>query len=446
MKKDIRDAVSIIYVFDNKILCIKRQNFLKAFPGYTAFPGGKVDSVDRQCSAFSQTLLSSHPQFLIQTLIRETSEELGFNLLDLIEKNLVKSCDYIGRALTPEFNPYRFNTHFFRIQLDQIPDITPDKNEFFECKWVTPTQILSEYDSGLRFIVPPVRHFIECLKEDLFFQEELSFENRFNDQSEVPYIESIKDIKQIMPRSNTVPPAERTNSFLIGDSIIDPAPKDLDEFICYKKTISKFCFNKIFITHHHRDHHNFAPDLARELHLPLLMSAFTYTRSLEVYGEDYFKNCEIQILKEEDILTTWLGEKVKVIEVPGHDEGQLALMPESKKWFLAGDLFQGIGTVVVGGYEGNMTKYFKTLEKVISLKPNCVIPSHGILLGGTNILEKTLEHRKFREEQILKMHQEGLSVDDMLKAIYFDIPEKVLKYARANIDSHLIKLKGENKI
>jgi ribonuclease/clavin/mitogillin len=152
------------------------------------------------------------------------------------------------------------------------------------------------------------------------------------------------------------------------------------------------------------------------------------------------------IVKEGDTLTTWLGKDVKIIEVPGHDEGQLAIMPEAKEWFLAGDLFQGVGTVVVGGVEGNMTKYFHTLEKVIALKPKCVVPSHGIALGGTNILEKTLEHRKFREDQIMEMYISGLSLDQMLSQIYFDLPEKIIKYARANIESHIDKLKMENKI
>jgi len=88
-----------------------------------------------------------------------------------------------------------------------------------------------------------------------------------------------------------------------------------------------------------------------------------------------------------------------------------------------------------------MTKYFHTLQKVIELNPNCVIPSHGIALGGTEILKKTLEHRKFREDQIKKMMDKGMDIEQMLAAIYFDIPEKILKYARANIVSHVDKIK-----
>ncbi|MCO4756337.1 MAG: hypothetical protein KC478_17790, partial [Bacteriovoracaceae bacterium] len=96
--------------------------------------------------------------------------------------------------------------------------------------------------------------------------------------------------------------------------------------------------------------------------------------------------------------------------------------------------------------EGDMSKYFKSLEKVIALNPKSTYPSHGIVLGGTGILQKTLQHRKLREEQILKMHESGLDEKQMLERIYFDLPVKLHKYALANINSHLKKLKKENQI
>ena len=81
-----------------------------------------------------------------------------------------------------------------------------------------------------------------------------------------------------------------------------------------------------------------------------------------------------------------------------------------------------------------------------TLSPKAVYPSHGIVLGGTHILEKTLKHRELREAQIKKMHESGLNEQQMLERIYFDLPQKLHKYALANINSHLLKLKGENKL
>jgi len=42
------------------------------------------------------------------------------------------------------------------------------------------------------------------------------------------------------------------------------------------------------------------------------------------------------------------------------------------------------------------------------------------------------------------MSEKSMTVDEMLQAIYFDIPEKILKYARANIESHLKKIEKDN--
>jgi ribonuclease/clavin/mitogillin len=445
----IRDAVSLVFVHDEKIFSIVRQNYLRAFPGYTAFPGGKVDKEDFEDLGFSNPILNAIPIHLRNAMIRESNEELGIEIDRLIESGGISSIDFIGRALTPDFNPHRFNVHFFRVQLSREVLFRVDDNEAKSYDWLKPSDLIKSFNQGQRLIVPPVRFFLEEMVKDLYFKNILIFENRFDLDKNVPLIEPIKDFIQVMPLSNTVPPADRTNAFLIGEVskvLIDPAPRDAKELSKFLETIKDYKIEKMFLTHHHRDHHNFAPDIAKKLNLSISLSQFTLTRSLEVYGEDYFSGIEMIIVKEGDTLTTWLGKDVKIIEVPGHDEGQLAIMPEAKEWFLAGDLFQGVGTVVVGGVEGNMTKYFHTLEKVIALKPKCVVPSHGIALGGTNILEKTLEHRKFREDQIMEMYISGLSLDQMLSQIYFDLPEKIIKYARANIESHIDKLKMENKI
>jgi len=51
------------------------------------------------------------------------------------------------------------------------------------------------------------------------------------------------------------------------------------------------------------------------------------------------------------------------------DEGQLALMPDNRAWCIVSDLIQGVGTVVIAAPEGNMKKYFESLERVIALDP-----------------------------------------------------------------------------
>ena len=428
--KEIRKAVALVLIYQNEFFIIQRQNFLRTFPGYWSFPGGKVDRGD---------IVESLDETLLNCLKRETKEELD------IELDLSKSENYLklAKATSPAFNPYRFETYFYAYFCKEKPKMNIDRNEAKLGHWFSTNDFIDDYDRGNKLIVRPI---LETIKH--MHAGNLSFIDfdQIRSQDEIPFIEPLSGFYQYMPLSNTVPPATRTNAFVIGDDkkvIIDPSPKDENEFLDFLKICKTLNLEKVIISHHHGDHHQFAPDLARELNLPIYLSKDTFARISKKWGDDYFKNIEVKILKEGDIIGLWKNEKIKVYEIPGHDEGHLGFAPESLKWFIVGDLFQGIGTVVVGGDEGDMTKYLASLDKVIKLAPKCVLPSHGIALGGTNILQKTKEHRLMREDQIRELHYKGKSAQDILKVIYFDLPEKLHKYALANIDSHLKRIKNQ---
>jgi glyoxylase-like metal-dependent hydrolase (beta-lactamase superfamily II) len=301
------------------------------------------------------------------------------------------------------------------------------------------------YEEGKILAVPPVIKLIETLGRNPEVRkiDDLNFD--YDHSKYVPYIENLKGILQIMPLSHTLPPATRTNAFLIGGILLDPSPRDDAEYEKFKNTLGRFGFKKILLTHHHPDHHERSTKLAAEFNVPMLMSQDTHDRLSHIVP-GYFDKVTISIVKEGDVVTKWLDHDVVVYEVPGHDRGQIALASSDMSWFIAGDLFQGVGSVVIGDEEGDMAEYFRTLEKVITLNPRVVFPSHGIGLGGTNILQNTLDHRRTRENQVMVMHKEQMSVDQMLEEIYKGVDKRLWPYARKNIEKHLIKLKAENKI
>ncbi|MEC7540770.1 MAG: hypothetical protein VX759_07300, partial [SAR324 cluster bacterium] len=47
------EAVSSVFFFQDQIFVVVRQNHLEAFPGYHAFPGGKIDSQDHASNSSS---------------------------------------------------------------------------------------------------------------------------------------------------------------------------------------------------------------------------------------------------------------------------------------------------------------------------------------------------------------------------------------------------------
>lgn len=444
------DAVAAVFCYQDKIYAIKRQNYLKAFPGYTAFPGGKVDKKDYEFNSKIEDLRGYVPH-LMGGLVRELKEELDFDLEEAFEKKIISGFYELGLAITPDFNPVRFATYFFRIDLTHEVVFRTNTEEAFSFGWEKACDLDTKYKNGELLIVPPILKIIHSLAQNPGIKKIEQLDFQYDANLEQPLIESVIGVRQMPVPSNTLFPATRTNCFIIGDQdnlkvAIDPSPKDKQEMRKLIYNLKKYQVSSIMLTHHHGDHLEFSTQICHELNLPLYLSRDCYDRLNKNYGPTWFKGVHCEFLKEGDVLTKWLGEDVKIYSIPGHDEGHLGLAPDSLKWFIVGDLFQGVGTVVIGGSEGDMAKYFATLERIIKLDPKVVFPSHGIGLGSPYILEKTLEHRKMREEQIRNLFVSGKSIDEILAQVYFDVDQRLHKYAKANIESHLKKLREERKI
>lgn len=447
--KNIRDAAAAVLCHEEKIFVVQRSYALKAFPGYWAFPGGKVETED-DVAVLPEDFAKGLPRNLMAGLMRELQEELGVDLVKEWQNGNILEILPLGLAVTPDFNPQRFATHFFKIVFRSIPHLVVDLREARQTDWFACSALMSRYEEGELLAVPPVIEIIRALGKDIHTKkiERLAF--TYKGEIEVPMIESIRGVRQFMPLSNTLPPANRTNGFLIGDDdalciLIDPSPKDASEMTKFMTSLSSYRVDAILFTHHHADHHEFAPAMARQINVPVFLSSDTRER-LTLLRPQYLEGLKLREVVDGELLTRWLGHPVHVYAIPGHDEGQVALAPANMAWFLAGDLFQGVGTVVIGGDEGDMAKYMATLRKVIALKPRVVFPSHGIGLGSTAVLEKTLEHRLMREAEVLRLTKMGKTEKEVLSALYADVPAALHPYAMANIRSHLKKLREEGAL
>lgn len=435
----MREAVAIVLMNDGEIYTVDRQNHLPSFPGYSSFPGGLVDLKDRENKGAVAEALSSLEAHLYHAARRELIEELG---LDLEGDVPIFRAGLIGEATTPEFNPYRFKTWFIYIELAHRVNFVLDKGEIREGTWRSPRALSERYNRGAMLAVPPTIRLIEALIEPHIWRHTpfLDLNLKYDPASEVPMIEPLKGLYQFMPLSHTLPPASRTNCFIIGDLIIDPSPKDDQEYDKLLNGISGFKLKAIFLTHHHSDHHERAPRLARDLGLPIFLSKDSKERILNKWGQDYFEDVSLRLIDEGEVVTTWLDREVRTYCLPGHDEGQLGLAPSDLMWFLVGDLIQTVGTVVIGGDEGDMTKYMNSLRQVIELGPRTIFPSHGIGMGGVFKLKETLKHREYREAQIKDLLERKMSREQMIEEIYPDLRPELLPYARLTLLAHLKRL------
>jgi len=452
MKREekIIESVAAVFCHRGEVLAVRRQSYLEAFPGYESFPGGKIDREDPSRS-FAAPLLSGHDGKRMHALVREVREELGYDLPAGIASGQVTSVSYLARALAPPVAAVRFCLHVFRIDLDIRPVFKADAGEIADCFWRTPRQLLDSFDRGDALMVPPLRWVLEALERDPRGLDFGDLSPSFDEDRYVISFEQLSGVRVLPVPANTFPPERRTNAFLLGDQgspriLVDPSPESPQVLEKLWRTLAQDKPGALFLTHHHHDHHEHAPELARRLGVPILLSADTRERIAEKHGGDYFHGVQLEIRREGDELTRWKGECVRVYAVPGHDAGQLALAPESLRWFLVGDLIQAVGTVVVAPPEGDMTAYFETLERVIALDPAVILPSHGGPMRGTLRLQATLRHRRDREAAIAKLHAEGKSHTEILNHVYQGLEQHLLPFALQNIESHLAKLRRDGQI
>lgn len=447
MPAPIHDAVTAALLHGDDLYLVKRHPALPAFSGYHAFPGGKVDRTDHD-APLSHALFDGHEPRLLRALARELREELAFDLEDAVARGHVSQLLNLGEITTPDFAPLRFRTWFFKIVLSRRPEFVPDPGEAVDGQWQPVSEWRRRYATGRLLIAPPTWFTIESLADGLDLRELPPFAASFDAERDVPWVEPLAGLRILLVRSNTLPPATHTNVFWFGDPgsprvLVDPAPADRAELerLCHR--LDRFGLDLVFLTHHHPDHREFADEIARRYRVPIGLSADSRARIAAGAGAQFFEGIEVRIYGEGDELTRWQGEPVRLLAVPGHDEGQLAPMPESRAWCIVGDLIQGIGTVVIAPPEGDMRKYFASLERIIALDPAVIIPSHGLALGGTHYLQAALKHRQEREAQIRARHEAGLSEDQILAEVYRGVDPRLLPFARINIRSHMAKLREE---
>ena len=445
----IRTAVTAILIHEDAVFLIRRSPKLIAFSGFNAFPGGKVEESEAT-HAFDDVRLDALDRRVLHGLNRELKEEVGIDLEAMARAGEVLSVDEMGRATTPPISTtFRFATHFFRVRLTRRPEVIHCTDEISESGWATPARWLERYRAGELLLAPPTLTVLELLRADLNgsrIPESWAEPERdavFNDGE-------VYGVRVFRVRSNTLPPAAHTNCFLLGDAeapqvLVDPSPANLDEYRELLDEVRPRKLTEIFLTHHHPDHREYADRLARDLEIPLGASADTQAR-IRSKAPAFFDGERVKSYKEGDVLTRWLGSPVRVLEVPGHDEGQLALMPDNRGWCIVGDLIQGVGTVVIAAPEGDMGKYFRTLRRVIDLKPRVIFPSHGIAAGTTHWLEVTLNHREMREEQILGKILDGRPMDDIVKDLYGQLDMRLQVLGRMTVQSHLAKLRAEGRL
>jgi glyoxylase-like metal-dependent hydrolase (beta-lactamase superfamily II) len=140
--------------------------------------------------------------------------------------------------------------------------------------------------------------------------------------------------------------------------------------------------------------------------------------------------------------------RLRVVHTPGHSPDHVSLFePESRSLF-CGDLVVAGSTVVIpGGRGGDLAAYLKSLDRVLALGPDRLLPAHGRAIHDpARVIASYISHRRIREDQIAASLGRGRGTpESLVEEIYPNLRPELREAALGSVLAHLIKLRDEGR-
>ena len=475
-RKPPRPTVTLTLTRDGpdgvEVLLGRRAESMRAFPGYWAFPGGGVSRTDHEGEAFVQNTTSGLTSSVV-AVVREMSEELGvvpngssITVVDaglrktiledklafinaLKQETLVTNTSelrHISSRTTPPFGPMQFENTFYHLHIgnQEFNPSTDMQTEFTAFEWMRPSDMLSRWKMHEIRVAPPVVTLLMEVERTLRHFDGNIVRAAEDLQKRQPGRRSIlfaHGVEVVPVKTATLPPADHTNAYLVGDPegefvLVDPACRMREGMEQLAEAVDRHHGDLIAIlfTHSHGDHIG---------DMDLLREAF----DVPVWGSEYTSktvHCD-RILADGEILQ--LGnQEWTVLITPGHHPGHICLL--SKAGLVAGDMVAGIGTILIPPGTGDMDLYIEQLQRLRDMKPHLMFPSHGPVIS---LPEKTLtyyiKHRKERHQRVLDAVDSGLTtVSEISVQAYANTPDAHPGLAQDQTLAHLLSHERSGRV
>lgn len=128
---------------------------------------------------------------------------------------------------------------------------------------------------------------------------------------------------------------------------------------------------------------------------------------------------------------------LQVIETPGHSDDSISFWFPQEKALFTGDIILGTGSTTLNNY----TKYLQSIEKMLKMQPDYLYTAHGEPKVPGSKIQADLQHRKLREEQILKVLSGGMNADEIMKLVYGELHPGLTHAALMNTRLYLEHLR-----
>jgi glyoxylase-like metal-dependent hydrolase (beta-lactamase superfamily II)/8-oxo-dGTP pyrophosphatase MutT (NUDIX family) len=357
----------------------------------------------------------------------------------------------VGRWPSPDWATLETETEFFVLSLSEthlarLPEwLETAEHEVPE--WIRPERALERWRRADVLLSTPIRLMLERLDDaepgSRTYGRCLPT-TRIRRRLDTEMLEVHRGVRLLPLATPTLPPATHTNCYVVGDDtciVIDPGSSRSDALDLLFELLEGLesqgrTIRAVVPTHHHGDHVGGIELLLEAFDLELWTHPETVSHLEGLEPDRWLEDGDRLVLGESDAF--------EVLETPGHARDHVALYHEPSRGLFAGDVVAGEGTIVIDPPDGDMGDYLSTLRRLRDLNLETLFPGHGSpVTDPDRLLERYLEHRRDREEQVwraLQSARKPREAGELVPTVYEDAPRAVWPMAARSLLAHLIHL------
>jgi len=223
-------------------------------------------------------------------------------------------------------------------------------------------------------------------------------------------------------------------------TLIDAGTGERQHLDALEHALSGARLAQVLVTHSHVDHASGAVAIAERM---------PHVQFLKMPWPEHDAAWRVPWHPITDGETVAVGDSVlAAVHTPGHSPDHLCFWHHDSGQLFCGDLaWKGSTVVIPPSHGGDVAAYVASLERIVHLQPRIMLPAHGPVIDRPlDLLQEYIEHRKWREQQVLAALRTGLtSPDEMVPRIYPTLATALVSMARESVLAHLLKLEREGR-
>ncbi len=351
---------------------------------------------------------------------RGVSEATIAAMRGVIGDHRVTDTRVVQRFTLPRLSPVVRTIHLVEVHLQGTPTMEG-------AAWISTEEVWSLWHQGRTLLDPVV----------------LAYLGRLHGDQAIPApaqaIRIRPDVYLMALKTPTIPPATRTNTFVITGPdpvVIDPGtplPGQQRRLLNTLETLSvqESQAVTVLLTHHHPDHTSAVQAIRRTR--PTVVAAHSET------AVRIAPSVRVDRILEDGQQVRAGRRRLTCLATPGHAPGHLCFLDEVDGTLFAGDLVAGRGTVVIDPDEGDLWAYLRSLKQIRAAGPSVLLPAHGPpAAAAESFLDTYIRHRHERIREILNALSRGPgTVAGVTGDLYGDLPFMARRLGKRTIQAHL---------